>query len=86
MKFKTTDHKNLVQDLINNSNFPGAILELALELKYAVERSEIDEAMKFDRPEHKQLLQEMLKVSSFSGAILELVMDLKVTVNESTDF
>ena len=41
MQFDKPEHKQLVIEMIKNTNFPGQIAELVVELKQAVERAEI---------------------------------------------
>ena len=65
MQFEKTEHKQLVQEVIKSSSFPGAILELALDLKTTVDNAEIGEITSFDRSEHKQLVQEVIKTGNF---------------------
>jgi hypothetical protein len=41
MQFDREEHKKLVEEMIKQTNFPGQIAELVVELKQAVERAEI---------------------------------------------
>lgn len=41
MQFDKIEHKQLVQEMIKNTNFPGQIAELVVELKRAVEMAEV---------------------------------------------
>ena len=41
MQFDKQEHKDIVAALIEQANFPGKILELAIELKRAVATSQI---------------------------------------------
>ena len=41
MQFDREEHKKLVEEMIKQTNFPGQIAELVVELKQAVEHAEI---------------------------------------------
>lgn len=41
MQFDKPEHKQLVQEIIKQTNFPGAIAELVVELKQAVDNAKI---------------------------------------------
>lgn len=41
MQFDREEHKKLVEEMIKQTNFPGQIAELVVELKQAIERAEI---------------------------------------------
>lgn len=41
MQFDREEHKRLVEEMIKQTNFPGQIAELVVELKRAVETAEV---------------------------------------------
>jgi len=41
MQFDREEHKKLVEEMIKQTNFPGQIAELVVELKRAVETAEV---------------------------------------------
>ena len=48
MQFDKPEHKQIVAELIRNANFPGAIVEMAVELKKAVETGTVGEPQRAD--------------------------------------
>lgn len=41
MQFDKPEHKKVIQELIAHATFPGSMLELAVELKHAVDDADI---------------------------------------------
>lgn len=53
MQFDKIEHKQLVEEMIKNTNFPGQIAELVVDLKQAVIRSEVKPVERFGVPMEK---------------------------------
>lgn len=41
MQFDKPEHKKVIQELIAHATFPGSMLELAVELKHAVDDADV---------------------------------------------
>ena len=46
MQVDKIEHKDLLLKMFEVMNFPGAMIELALELKYAIQQAEVKEPEK----------------------------------------